>query len=44
MEGGTVLGNNIKIKKENNEATLERTNDILKQINEYLDKEKKNIE
>lgn len=38
------LENNIKIKKENNEATLERTNDILKQINEYLDKEKKNIE
>ena len=38
------LKNNIKIKKENNEATLERTNDILKQINEYLDKEKKNIE
>ena len=38
------LENNIKIKKEKNEATLERTNDILKQINEYLDKEKKNIE
>ena len=38
------LKSNIKIKKENNEATLEKTNDILKQINEYLDKEKKNLE
>ena len=38
----------VKIKKaeklQNNELTLEKTNDILKQINEYLEKEKKNLE
>ena len=33
-----------KIEVTNNEVSLERTNDILKQINEYIDKEKKNIE
>lgn len=33
-----------KIKVENKEAmSLEKTNDILKQINEYLDQEKKNL-
>lgn len=33
---------NIKIEN-SNEVSIEKTNDILKQINEYLDKEKKNL-
>lgn len=37
------LERNIKINT-SNEISLEKTNDILKQINEYLDKEKKNLE
>ena len=36
------LKRNIEIT--NNEISMERTNDILKQINEYIDKEKKNLE
>ena len=36
------LKRNIEIT--NNEISLEKTNDILKQINEYIDKEKKNLE
>ena len=33
-----------KIKIENNDISLERTNDILRQMNEYIDNEKKNLE
>ena len=36
------LQRNIEVA--NNEISLEKTNDILKQINEYIDKEKKNLE
>ena len=36
------LKRNIEIT--NNEISMEKTNDILKQINEYIDKEKKNLE
>ena len=35
------LQRNIEVA--NNEISLEKTNDILKQINEYIDKEKKNL-
>lgn len=38
-----ALQNNIKIENAE-EISLEKTNDILKQINEYLDKEKKKLE
>ena len=38
----TTLQNNIKIEN-SEEISLEKTNDILKQINEYLDKEKKKL-
>lgn len=37
-----AMKKNINIEKKE-EITLERTNDILKQINEYLDQEKKNL-
>ena len=36
------LKRNIEIT--NNEISMKKTNDILKQINEYIDKEKKNLE
>lgn len=36
------LQRNIKVNT-SSEASLEKTNDILKQINEYIDKEKKNL-
>ena len=38
------LERNLNVNKENQEITLDKTNDILKQINEYLDNEKKNLE
>ena len=41
---GKGLERNLKISKENEEISLDKTNDILKQINDYLDKEKKNLE
>ena len=37
-----ALQKNIKIENKD-EVSLEKANDILKQINEYLDKEKKNL-
>lgn len=38
-----AIKRNITIENQE-DVSLERTNDILKQINQYLDKEKKNLE
>lgn len=43
VQPNDVLENNIKIQNQGT-VSLERTNEILQQINDYIDKEKKNLE
>ena len=43
VQPNDVLKNNIKIQNQGT-VSLERTNEILQQINDYIDKEKKNLE
>ena len=44
QENTKELENNLQINKNSEEVSLDKTTDILKQINDYLDKEKKNLE
>ena len=44
QENKKELENNLQINKNSEEVSLDKTTDILKQINDYLDKEKKNLE